>query len=122
MKTKSILTMTLVMISLVLLGGNAWAEDIKERMTKRLPVIQDLKARGVVGENSQGYLSYLKGGDEQKAMVAAENADRKVVYLAIAKQQGTTAEHVGRRRALQIAEKAKAGEWLQNASGEWYQK
>jgi uncharacterized protein YdbL (DUF1318 family) len=44
------------------------------------------------------------------------------VYEAIAKQQGGTAELVGKRRAIQIAEKAETGEWLQNEQGAWYQK
>jgi hypothetical protein len=33
-----------------------------------------------------------------------------------------TADVVGRRRALQIAENAKPGEWLQDAGGKWVQK
>ncbi len=52
----------------------------------------------------------------------AENKDRQMVYDAIAKQQGTTAAVVGQRRALQIAKKAKPGEWLQDADGKWVQK
>ena len=35
----------------------------------------------------------------------AENKDRQTVYNAIAKQQGTAAELVAERRAIQIAEK-----------------
>jgi uncharacterized protein YdbL (DUF1318 family) len=54
--------------------------------------------------------------------VAAENNDRETVYAAIAKQQGTTAELVGKRRALQIANRAKPGQWVQDASGNWLQK
>ena len=47
--------------------------------------------------------------------------DREKVYHAIAKQQGATVELVGQRRALQIAAKAKPGEWVQNKKGEWHQ-
>jgi uncharacterized protein YdbL (DUF1318 family) len=54
--------------------------------------------------------------------VDAENNDRQLVYDAIAKQQGTAAEVVGRRRALQIADNAKPGEWIQDAGGKWVQK
>jgi hypothetical protein len=56
------------------------------------------------------------------ALVKAENRDRQLVYQAIARQQGTTAAVVGRRRALQIAENARPGEWLQDASGTWHRK
>jgi hypothetical protein len=55
-------------------------------------------------------------------VVAAENKDRQTVYQAIAKQQGTTAKLVGKRRALQIAKRAAPGEWVQDAGGNWIQK
>jgi uncharacterized protein YdbL (DUF1318 family) len=67
-------------------------------------------------------LQFVGQKKEKKDVVAAENADRKKVYAAIAKQQGTTAELVGKRRALQIAKKAKAGTWIQDQSGKWNQK
>jgi len=31
-------------------------------------------------------------------------------------------ELVGKHRAIQIADKARTGEWLQDADGKWYQK
>ncbi len=112
----------LAIFSLVLFTGVSWGDDIKTRMAKRLPVIMDLKARGIVGENNQGYLAYPKGGEEQKAVVDAENADRKLVYQAIANKQGSSAEHVGKRRAMQITEKADPGQWLQDEKGKWFKK
>lgn len=103
-------------------GTSAWADDIKARMKNRLPVIIELKAQGIVGENNQGYLEFIGGKKAKADVVAAENEDRKTVYEAIAKQQGTTAELVGKRRALQISQKAGPGEWVQDASGQWIQK
>jgi uncharacterized protein YdbL (DUF1318 family) len=103
-------------------GASAAADDIKARMKDRLPVIVELKAQGIVGENNQGYLEFVGGKKAKPDVVAAENEDRKIVYTAIAKQQGTTAELVGKRRALQIAQKADPGEWVQDASGNWIQK
>jgi hypothetical protein len=91
-------------------------------MKQRLPVIIELKAKGIVGENNAGYLEFIGPKREKADVVAAENKDRKTVYTAIAKQQGTTAELVGKRRALQIAKKADPGEWVQDASGKWIQK
>jgi uncharacterized protein YdbL (DUF1318 family) len=98
------------------------ADDIKARMKNRLPVIKELKAKGIVGEDNMGYLQFVGGEKEKADVVAAENKDRKTVYTAIAKQQGTTAELVGKRRALQIAKKANKGQWVQDQSGKWYQK
>jgi uncharacterized protein YdbL (DUF1318 family) len=103
-------------------GVMAFADDIKARMKNRLPVIKELKAQGIVGEDSKGYLQFVGGKKEKADVVAAENKDRQTVYEAIAKQQGTTAELVGKRRALQIAKKAAPGEWVQDADGNWIQK
>ncbi|MEJ2165402.1 MAG: YdbL family protein [Desulfobacterales bacterium] len=98
------------------------ASDIKQRMIARLPVIKSLKDKGIVGENNRGYLEFIGKKKEKAEVVAAENKDRKLVYEAIAKQQSTTVEVVGRHRAAQIAEKAQSGEWLQDANGKWYKK
>lgn len=115
--------MTAIVVAIFLLaGGTGWAQDIKARMKERLPELIILKARGVVGENNLGYLQFVGAGKEKEAVVAAENTDRLAVYQAIAKQQGTTAELVGKRRALKLAEMAAPGDWLQNEAGQWYKK
>jgi uncharacterized protein YdbL (DUF1318 family) len=103
-------------------GVPAFTDDIKARMKNRLPVIKELKAKGIVGEGNKGYLQFVGGNKAKADVVAAENKDRKTVYAAIAKQQGTTTERVGKRRALQIAKKANKGEWVQDANGKWLQK
>jgi uncharacterized protein YdbL (DUF1318 family) len=99
--------------------STAWAQDIKARMRARLPELVTLKAQGVVGENNKGYLTILKSPTDKEALVKAENDDRHKIYTAIAKQQGTTAALVGKRRALQIAEKADPGTMIQAADGKW---
>ena len=101
----------------------AGANDIKARMQERLPKIVQMKTNGVIGENNTGYLEFVSGAARKEAdLIAAENNDRKSVYSAIAKQQGTTEQLVGERRAIQIGEKASTGEWLQDTSGKWYKK
>jgi len=116
-----ILVCLLVAVFVVSVGA-AWGQDIKARMRDRLPAIVALKAAGVVGENNQGYLTILKPPTDKKALVDAENQDRKIIYQAIARKENTTPELVGRRRALQIAEKADSGAWIQKADGKWVQK
>ena len=117
-------TLTVFLVLAVILGtaSAAVAGGIKERMKSRLPAIKALKAQGVVGENNQGFLSFVGGAAAGKDVVDAENADRRKVYGAIARQQGTTAALVGQRRALQIADTAAPGTPLQNAGGKWYKK
>jgi uncharacterized protein YdbL (DUF1318 family) len=122
MRLKITTLVSLLVIGSIVLAAAAWAQDLKSRMSARRPAINSLKASGVVGENNQGYLTLLKQKTDKKALVAAENKDRRKAYQIIAKQQGTTAEHVAKRRALQIAKKAKPGTMLQNAKGKWYKK
>ncbi len=107
--------------ALILVSAPVAAQGIKARIEARLPVILDLKARGVVGENNLGFIEFV-GPAERTAEVAAENADRRQVYAAIAKQTGTSQEVVGRRRALQIAENSRPGDRLQRPDGTWYTK
>jgi len=125
MKTKIFITMITVLLSFILIGGAsafAGSDKIKARMKDRLPVITALKASGVIGENNKGYLEFIGGNQAKKNVINAENSDRKQVYTAIAKQQGTSVDLVGKRRAKQIAKKAKPGQWIQDQSGKWYQK
>lgn len=102
------------------------AEDrkvVRQRMEQRLGAIDALKAKGLVGENNRGYLESrgaMSAPDGQ--VMAAENADRSTVYAAIATQQGTTSDQVGRARAKQLAERSTSGVWVQRETGEWYRK
>ncbi len=99
-----------------------FAQGIKERMKTRLPVIEQLKREGFIGENNLGYLQFLGQNKKSEDVVQAENTDRKKAYSFIAAKEGTTDVLVGKRRAIQIADKADPGEWLQDANGNWKQK
>jgi uncharacterized protein YdbL (DUF1318 family) len=112
---------SLLFFAIIALVATAWGQDIKARMRSRLPAIVELKKAGVVGENNQGFLAVRKSTN-QKSLVDAENQDRRTIYTAIANKQNTTPELVGRRRAIQIAEKADPGTWIQNSNGQWIQK
>jgi uncharacterized protein YdbL (DUF1318 family) len=94
----------------------------KERMLERVPKIEALKDAGTIGETANGLLGYVKEDPTSKALIDAENQDRKAVYEAIANKQGVTAAAVAKRRALQLAEQASSGDWLQDESGQWSQK
>lgn len=97
------------------------AKDIQTQMKNRLPQVTKLKDTGIVGENNKGYLEF-RGTAQQKTLVDAENKDRKIIYTAIAKKQGVSADLVGQRRALSIAQKGKKGQLYQKANGSWYTK
>lgn len=109
----------LLMFLCVSIGHGA---SIKERMATRIPAINSLKDSGIIGENNAGYLEYRTGNKPQQQLIAEENADRKTVYRAIGEKQGASAELVGKRRALQIAERGKSGHWFQKPDGAWFKK
>lgn len=94
--------------------------EIRARMEKRVPQVDSLKASGVLGENNRGFLE-VRSGDDQ-GVAAAENADRGVVYAALAKQTGATADVVGKARAKQIFAASAKGVWVQSPTGEWVKK
>ena len=115
----------LILCSLGLALPALRAEDlgaVKTRMNQRLSDIDRLKASGAVGEDNRGYLEVRGGGSSADSVVASENHDREVVYAAIAKQTGSSADMVGHARARQIAAGSASGVWLQNESGSWYRK
>jgi uncharacterized protein YdbL (DUF1318 family) len=91
--------------------------DLKQRTA----IIKGLKVKGIVGENNQGYLEF-RGAKTAEAVVEAENAHRRQAYREIAEKQGASTEEVGRQRAIQLAESASSGEWIQKADGTWIKK
>ena len=109
-----------------LLTVSAFAEsaaDIRARMAQRLPAIDTLKAKEVIGENNRGFVEVRgSGGADASAAVAEENRDREAAYAIIAKDTGATPDSVGRARAKQIAAGSRGGVWVQDAAGKWMKK
>jgi len=121
-KTSKIFTLLIVLFSLLAAGTTLQAASIKDRMAARIPEINDLKDRGLIGENNAGLLEYVTNQKPSQALIQEENNDRQTVYAAIAKKEGATPLLVGQRRAKMIAENGKNGQWFQSADGTWYQK
>ncbi len=112
-----------LVIAVIFFGAvNGSAASIKDRMVDRLPAINALKDKGLVGENNRGLLEFRANQKAQQDVVAAENKDREAVYGAIAKKQGVSPQLVGQRRAKQIADIGASGHWFQKADGTWYKK
>lgn len=101
----------------------AQSPELRARFLQRKPFIDGLKNQGSVGENNIGKLTPRTALNAQaQQIVNAENADRDTVYGEIAQKLNVSPIEVGRRRAVQIAEMAAPGHWLQDAAGNWYQK
>ena len=102
-------------------GGDL--EQVKARMLARRPALAVLLAQAKAGEDNQGYLA-ARGAmtDAEQKLLKDENAERRQVYEEIAARTKAPVKQVGAKRAEAIAQKVKAGTWLQNAAGNWYQK
>ncbi len=109
----------------VLLVSSVYAQNlqsVKASMLERKPTVDSLKNKGLVGEGNDGYLHVRKAADNAKKVVNSENADRGIVYKAIATKEGTAVEKVGKRRALQLAGMAPSGHWFLKGDGTWFKK
>ncbi len=103
----------------------AESDDLKARFLERKPLLEKMKDLGWIGENNLGFLEFRAAtgkGEENDKIVQAENEDRGTVYAEIAVKVNTSAEEVGKRRAVQIAQLAAPGHWLQDTKGDWYRK
>ena len=104
----------------------ALAQDnagVQARMKERLPAIDEIKSRQIVGENNHGFLEVRGAASgQQQQVIGAENDDRRAAYAEIAKKTGASADAVGQARARKIAANSAPGVWLQRESGEWYRK
>ena len=121
-KTHVVLVIFAVAASVALMPHNLWAQGIKERMKNRLPVIVEMKEKGIIGENNSGYLAYMSDEKPNQDVVENENRDRRKIYAFIADKQDTTLEKVEKLRAKQIARNAETGDYLQKPDGTWYRK
>lgn len=82
------------------------------------------KAAGIVGEQADGTLGFVKAGDNDlKGAVAEINAGRLEVYRQAAAKNGVTVEAAG-AAAFQsvILSKVKIGEYYKPAGGTWVRK
>ena len=98
----------LALAALALAGGTvtAHAQDmnaVRQRMEQRLSSLDALKDKGLVGENNRGYLE-ARGAlsPADSSAVAAENADRGIVYAAIARQTGSNSDQLAGRLDVSI--------------------
>ena len=81
-----------------------------------------LKQSGVVGENNKGYVALLSKDSAAKALIEAENADRRIIYLAVVEQNGLPADALAKVEmafAQVQAEKAGPDEKIQDENGHW---
>lgn len=111
-----------LIILLATVAGAANMQAIKAQMLERKPTIDTLKKSGNIGEGADGYLHVRQAAGNAAGVVNAENADRRIVYQNIAKQQKTSLKNVAQRRGIKLVGLAPPGHWLMKKDGTWYQK
>jgi uncharacterized protein YdbL (DUF1318 family) len=100
-------------------------EELRKSFEQRYPQLAELKKAGTIGETYEGYVALVderSKDEEAKAVVEAENTERKELYKLIAEKEGTTREKVAERNAKRAFEKAKPGEYLKGPDGKWKKK
>jgi len=86
-------------------------------------VIASARSSGLVGEQSDGYLGFVKTPSaELKAAVDAVNIKRRAIYTEIAAKQNATVQEVATARGCdQLAKRVAPGEWY-SVGGSWAQR
>lgn len=106
--------------------ANPESSDVRERRRARRDRIKAWKSAQLLGENNKGLLEARtadgKLSTSVQKVVDAENADRQLVFQAIASKQNIPAESVAQRWASRMAERAPEGALVQDAAGNWKEK
>ena len=116
-----------VLLAALVLANTALAAgmgEVKDRMRKRRPKLNALKAESKIGETDGGRVEPVKPDEataETTKLLAQENADRDIIYKIIAEKHGITPDAVAKRAGKRNWDRAKPGEWYKKG-GEWIQK
>ncbi len=88
-------------------------------------LVDTAKKQGIVGEKSNGYLGFVKASSDTalKAAVDEINAGRQTVYAQAAAKNNVSPEAAGQSTFVNVIQpKLGAGEFYQDASGNWVKK
>lgn len=91
-------------------------------MRARLPKIVELKNKGYIGEQADGYLGVVEDKEGASSLVAEENADRKSVYSDRAKSQGQSLEVFSAVIGSAKVRDEESGRFIRNSAGKWTKK
>lgn len=81
------------------------------------------KAAGTVGEQADGYLGIVAGGDSAlRASVAEINTGRAAAYKDIAAKTGVTQDAAGQATAKQLYSRLAPGQYWKPLDGGWVKK
>lgn len=84
--------------------------------------LEQAKARGLVGEQADGYLGVVEGSAEARALAERVNAKRRDEYAAIAKKRGTSVKAVAQLAGAKLVQRAPSGQFVRGSDGRWVKK
>jgi uncharacterized protein YdbL (DUF1318 family) len=114
-------TMTVLAIGLTLAAAGTTAVLAQSAAAKA--AVDAAKAAGTVGEQADGYLGIVAGGDGAlRASVAEINTGRAAAYKDIAAKTGVTPEAAGQATAKQLYARLAPGQFWKPLDGGWMKK
>ncbi len=81
--------------------------------------IREAKEQGLVGEQVNGLLGVVEASKEVNTLVADINKKRLVRLKEIAEENNLTLEQVSIKAGKNAINKTPAGQYIQNATGQW---
>ena len=101
----------------------AFADESSPSPKGNFKVVKDMLDRKVAGLTNRSMLEARDGAtDDERIVIADENARRLKRFSEIAKTNSTTIESVQKRHVLKMREMMPSGVWYQDDSGSWRQK
>lgn len=93
-----------------------------DSMRSRAPQIVELKDKGVIGEQADGFLGVVKSEGNAQSVVDSENRDRKEEYQKRATAQGQSLDVFSKVLGEARLRQEKAGRMIKGADGNWTKK
>lgn len=101
----------------------AFADENQQKPKGDFKAVKEMVDRQAAGITNRAMLEERASAtDDDRILIAEENAKRMKRFRDIAKENGTTLEAVQKRYAAKMREKIPAGAWYQDDSGKWLQK
>ena len=101
----------------------AFADENQQKPKGDFKAVKEMVDRQATGITNRAMLEERTGAtDDDRILIAEENAKRMKRFRDVAKDNGTTIDAVQKRYAAKMREKIPAGAWYQDDTGKWLQK
>ena len=101
----------------------AFADENQQKPKGDFKAVKEMVDRQAAGITNRAMLEECTGAtDDDRILIAEENAKRMKRFRDVAKDNGTTIDAVQKRYAAKMREKIPAGAWYQDDAGKWLQK